>query len=192
MFLSEIFLICIQIPTYCTSKSKFISIFRMLHLQRTIGNTFALRELFLCLLRDVISFHLLLMTRLTKMSCSPAKPLSDWAAELALKFNEIRPMNFTILNTGTHTNSWTFTTNQLLRLELSSLLSCFTIFHTSKVRGFALEALIVRKLVYWEVSEIIIEFIIRVFQPWIFINPFKFSPLHNFLKHIVFYSFRLV
>ena len=61
----------------------------MVDLQGASGFAFALSQLTPRFPAHVVSFHLSLVTLFAEMSVSPAEPLGDGAAELALKFNEI-------------------------------------------------------------------------------------------------------
>lgn len=140
--------ICCSIPTNCASQSILISIFRMLYFKWAVLRPLTLRQFTFLFPWDIISINLLFMTWFTKMCWSPTKPLSNWATESALKLYEICTVLRTILNSCANTNCRTFTTYELFRFViLTFLLSLFTIFHTTKVRTFAFEALIIRKLI---------------------------------------------
>lgn len=64
----------------------------------TFSWTFTFRQLVLRILTHIIPIALTLMTRLTEMSITPAKPLSCRTTKFAFEFNEIFAMLRTILN----------------------------------------------------------------------------------------------
>ena len=107
---------------------------------RTSSRTFAFWQLLFRIFTDIITTALPFMTRLTEMSISPTKPLSNTTTELAFKFYKIFSMFWTILN-------WNITaarTYQLFWFKRTSSCICFihcshTIFSSSKIWLFALE-----------------------------------------------------
>jgi len=76
----------------------------MLYFKWTFLRPSALGQVFLGFLADIISLHLLLVTRLTEMSGSPAEPLGNRAAESAFKLNEICAMDVTVLDSCSYTD----------------------------------------------------------------------------------------
>jgi hypothetical protein len=68
------------------------------------------------------------------MCVTPTEPLGNSATELAFELDKICSMLFTILDTATDAHSRTFSADQLFLLEaVIVILSCLTVFHTSKV-----------------------------------------------------------
>ncbi len=164
----------------------------MRNFQRTARTTFALWQIFLCFLWYIVTCHLLFMARLTEVSRSPAEPLSDRAAESALEFNKVGSMYLAIFDASSYRYSWAFSTHQFFWLEIRTLLSSFTILLTTKVWHLAFEAHVVRELVYRIATQVVEEFIIRIFESWVFIDSFEFGPFYDFLEYIIFYDFRLI
>ena len=137
-----IFGISTNTATYCI----FFSVWRMLYLQWTFLNTRAFWKLVFAFSWNIISWTLLFMTWFTKMSVTPAKPLCYVAAEFAFKLYKFSSMFFTIFNSSTDTYSRTLSTYKLFFFEsLITILPSFTIFHTSEIRIWTFEALIVRQ-----------------------------------------------
>lgn len=125
------------------------------------------------------------MTGFAEMSGTPAEPLGHGAAKFTFEFNIVSSMFSTVLNTCPNTHSRTFTTDQLLWLELSSLLSRFAILHTTKVRTLALEAHVVGELVDGVCSQIIEESVSGVLESLMLVYALKLGSLHDLLQHIV-------
>jgi hypothetical protein len=84
----------------------------------------------------------------TEMCISPTEPLSYIAAEFTFELYVVKTMCGTILNASTYSNSRTSSTYQFFLLIFSIILCFFliilTVFHSSKVRYFTLEAFVVR------------------------------------------------
>ncbi len=81
------------------------------------------------------------MAWLAEMGITPAEPLGNTTAKLALEFDEI----FTVLGTVLNWNLTTIRANEFLWIEGSSCVLCFvhgrnTVFSAAKVRLLAFEA----------------------------------------------------
>jgi len=121
----------------------------MLDLQRALRQSLTLGQLIPSISWNIVSIVLFRMALFTEVSSSPAEPLSNVAAELALELYEISPMFGAVFNPSPHTLSRALSTNQLFRFEyliLVLLVLVGTILHPSKVRNLALEAHIVAEL----------------------------------------------
>lgn len=138
--ISEIFVILFIIPTNRTSKHFFLAISAVISSNRARSWTWTFRQLIFSIFTYIISITLPFMTRFTKVSISPAKPLSNTTTEFTFELNEIFAMFWTVLNR----NITTFRAYQLLSFERASCIlrlihCCHTILSASEIRTFALE-----------------------------------------------------
>lgn len=112
----------------------------MLSSDRTFTWALTLWQLIFCILWYIVTIALLFMTRFTKMSISPTKPLRYWATKFAFKFNKVVSMFWTVINR----NITTSRANKLFWIKSLSILCIIhylsTIFPTSKVRFLTLKA----------------------------------------------------
>jgi hypothetical protein len=111
----------------------------MISTNRTFTRTLTFWQLLFCIFWHIVSITLFFMTGFTKMSISPAKPLSCWTTKFTFKLYEINTMFWTIFNR----NVTTFRTNQLFLIVSLNILSIIhnfsTIFSTSKIRFLTFE-----------------------------------------------------
>jgi hypothetical protein len=91
------------------------------------------------------------------MSVAPTEPLGDGAAELALEFNEISSVLWTVFVSSSHCYSCTFSANELLFFEIVVVIDSIALFHATEVRVLAFEALVVRQLLQSKRLEIVVE-----------------------------------
>ena len=132
------------------------------------------------------------MTGFTKVSGSPTEPLGYRTTKSTLKLNELCPMLLTIRHSPLYVHRCTFSTHQLFRLIiLSLLLSLFTILHASKIRVLTLKTLVIGELVNRKGFQIIIELISWIFQSRVLVQSFIFGSLFSFSQHFSFNLFCL-
>lgn len=115
------------------------------------------------------------------MRTSPAEPLSYGAAESAFKLNEVSAMFVTLCFTESHCLHCTLATHKLLRFVVARPLSAFAVFHSTKVRVFAFEALIERQLKQCKFFQLVEVDIRWISQSFILINAFCLSSFNSFL-----------
>lgn len=129
------------------------------------------------------------MAWFTEMSGSPTEPLSNWTTEATFEFNIVCTVFWTILDSSSHTHSCTLTTDQLFKFIVLSLhLSLLTILHTSKVRIFTYETLVIREFIYSESFQVIVKSVIFITQSGILIKSFVLSSVNSFIKQVFFHS----
>lgn len=134
--LSEVSCVLPNISTYCTAQHFLLSIQPVITSNRTFSWSLTFWQLIFCIFRYIISITLPFMTWLTKMSVTPAEPLSYWTAKFTFKLYKVISMLRTILNWNI-TTTWT---NKLFRIKALSILSIIhnfsTILTPSKIRFF--------------------------------------------------------
>lgn len=112
----------------------------MLSSDWTFTRALTLGQLIFCVLWYIVTIALFFMTRLTKMSISPTKPLRYWATKFAFKFYKVVSMFWTIINRNVTTSR----TNKLFGIKSLSILCIIhyfsTIFPTSKIRFLTFKA----------------------------------------------------
>ena len=95
-------------------------------------------------------------------------------------------MNVAVLYACSYADRRALSTDQLFRFVVRSFLALLTVLHPSKVRALALEALVVGQLVDGKVPQIVVEFIVRVLESGVLVNPFELGSFNDFLHHVVF------
>ena len=168
---SKVFLILSWVSADCAPQGILLSVLWVRHdFQWAPRPSFALGQLAFLFSGHIVSLHLPLMARLTEMSWAPTEPLSYGAAKSALELNEVGSMLLAVGNSSLNVDCSALSTDKLLRLViLTVLLRLFAVLHTSEVWAFAFEAHVVREFVYWEASQVIVEFVIRVFESRVFL-----------------------
>ncbi len=123
-----------------TSKHLFLAISTMITSNRAGSCTCTFGQLIFCIFTYIISITLSFMARFTKMSISPAKPLSNTTTKFTFELNKIFTMFWAVLDWNI-TTIWAY---QLFCFKRTSCIlrlvhRCHTIFSASKVRTFAFE-----------------------------------------------------
>ena len=141
--MSEVSATLLDVPTDGTPDGLLLSVALVVSPNRALVGSFALGQLVLSELADVLALALLLVTPLAEVCVAPAEPLRHRAAELTLEFNVVLAMFWAVLNwdlaaVGAH---------QLLLIELPRvLLHCVLAgFSAPEVRLLAFEALVISK-----------------------------------------------
>jgi len=126
------------------------------------------------------------------MSISPTEPLSDGAAELALKLYEVKTVALAVSDATSDRLSSATRTYQFINFEFGCLLlSRNTIFHSTVVRFLALETLVVGQLEHGPSCQIIVKPVCFFKQAGVFINAFEFRSYQSFLFYILLYDHNL-
>lgn len=127
------------------------------------------------------------MARLAKVCVTPAEPLGDRTAELALKLDELSSVRLAHCITATDSNGGAIPANQLFWFVFGFLLLCGqAIFHSSKVWLLTLEAHIVGQLEHGPRTQVVVESIVGVGQALISMNVFEFGACQRPLLHVCF------
>ncbi len=125
------------------------------------------------------------MAGFTEVRVPPAEPLRNGAAELALEFNEVRPVLGAVLNARADTNRRALPADQLLRLEVGPLLAGLAVLHAPEVGRLTLEAHVVGQLVDGVGPQVVEEPVLGILQPVMLVYPLELGPLHDLLQHVV-------
>lgn len=134
-------MIFLEISTDGTAKHLLLSVTCMIASHWTCSWTWALWQLIFGVFANVVSVTLALMARFTKMSVTPAKPLCNTAAKLALEFDKV----LSVLGTVLYWNITAARTYKLLWVECSSRILCLihccnTVFSASEIRLLTFKA----------------------------------------------------
>lgn len=147
--------------------------------QRATGRAWALRQLARLLARDVVSFALALVARFAEVGVTPAEPLGDRAAELALEFHEVGAVVLATRVAKAKLLGGTLGADELFRFEfLLGCLSCDAIFHTAEVGRLALVAGVVGKFEESPVLQVVVVVVVRVLQSRVFVDALVFRALN--------------
>lgn len=118
------------------------------------------------------------------MGVAPTEPLGYRATELTLVFNEFHSMCLTILNASPDTDSGALSTHQLFFLEILIVVLCgLTILHATKVRFITFEALIVGQSFHCVALKVVVEWVTRLLQPWLFVQVLEFCSFHTLFRN---------
>ena len=126
-----------HVPACGTAQWELLPGWGVIHPQGTLVFSGALGELVGSHFVEVGTGALLFVAGLTEMSVSPAEPLADWTAKLALEIDVLCAMFVAILDAGTYRLRRAARTHQLLRLKLlHALVSIPAVHHSSEIRIF--------------------------------------------------------
>ncbi len=158
----------------------------MLDLQFTPRRSSTLWQLMGFLLADIITLSLLLMTRLTEMRRSPAKPLRQRTTEATLKLDEVVTVFGTVLDASADAYGRALATDEFLRLEIAIFLTLFAIFHATEIGFLAFEADVIGELVESVGFEVVVVDVFGILQPRCLVYILVLSSLQGHLYKIIF------
>lgn len=145
-----------------------------------IALIFALARLHL-----VIAGHA--VTGITKVSGAPAEEQGNGATISALPVNELRAVLFALFNSSADNVRGAFPANEVLKLEVSSLLlRSIAVFQAPEVGLFALEAHIVGALEHGVVTKSVVVLVPRIFELFVFVQTFDFGSFNSLFLDFVF------
>jgi hypothetical protein len=121
---SEVFYVSNLVSADGASECVFLSIGRMLYLERAGVCARAPGQLVLGVAGHIVAVDLPLVARLAEVSVAPAEPLSDRATEFTLELDIVSAVLLAVNYTCSYLASGALTTDQLFWFILLTLLLC--------------------------------------------------------------------
>lgn len=122
------------------------------------------------------------------MGVTPAEPLGDTAAELALEFDEVGAVSLAACVAEAQLLRTALSTNELFWFEfLLGGLCGDAIFHSAEVCHLALVARIVGEFVKGPRLQVIVVVVVRVLEARVLVDAFVFGAFNALFVHLLFH-----